>query len=120
LANRLGGTNGCGEAPFHEHEHHQSQQAEPHRGEQERVRPALAEAGETVRQRAEPDGAHHGARDVQSGRGRGIPALRDVAQRDDDDQRGQRQVDEEDGPPVPLDEPAAEERADSAGDAAEP
>jgi hypothetical protein len=43
-----------------------------------------------------------------------------MAQRDDDDQRGQRQVDQENGPPVPLDEPAAEEWADSAGDAAEP
>jgi hypothetical protein len=119
LANRLLGTNGRG-APFHEHEHHQSQHAEHHRGEQKRVRAALAEAGKAVGQRAEPDGAHRGARDIQPGRGLGIPAHRDMAQRDEDDQRGEWQVDGEDCPPVPLDEPAAEERADRAGDAAEP
>ena len=49
-----------------------------------------------------------------------VAGLGHVPQRDDHDEHGQRQVEQEHRPPAPLDQPAAEERADRPGDPAEP
>ena len=66
---------------------------------------------------ADRDRAHH----VDGLAGAGGARLGNVPQRDDDDRRRQRQVDVEHQPPGDgADQPAAEERPDRGGDAAEP
>ncbi len=105
---------------LHQHEDHQRHQADGDAGEQHRIRAAFAETGEPVGERTEAGGGEHGAGDVEPGCRLLVAGLRHVPQRDGDDQRGERQVDQEDQPPAPLHQPAAEERPDRTRDPAEP
>ena len=95
-------------------DHARGRGAQPDRGD-----PVGTERGEPPGEQAQPERAEDRAGHVEPRRRLLVAAFRHVAERDDDDQRRERDVDQEDGPPRPLDEPSAEERADGARDPAE-
>ena len=100
-------------------EAHQGGQPE-YAGQNAERGPAPARGNQGVRHSAQAHSSKHGTRQVELPRGVDIPRLGHVTLRDDDDNGGQRQVDEEDPTPAWAGhEIAADERPDGAGDAAE-
>ena len=110
-----------GRAPFGEDEADHAGDADAERAEHDGGGGAEGwPGGESVGEPGQAGRAGERAHEVQpSGRVR-VAGLRNVAERDRHDNRGERHVDQEDQPPAgDLDQPATEERAERAGDAAQ-